>query len=147
MELDGTWAWLRNKKIYHPRLIHPNSQIVQPSQSKIRVDVCGSFYSSIRWAYTRFRDSRELAHEALGRILARLGRKDQLVFYIDGRPAVEKQQTHDRRRQQRKGAVETAEKGLELIETRIRAGQRLRRQHFLTCHRAINNAFHWSFDV
>ena len=125
----------------------PNPRIVQPSQSKIGVDVCGSFYASIRWAYTRFWDNRELAHEVLAKILNKLGRKDQLVFYIDKRPAVEKRQTHDRRRQKRKGAVETAEKGLELIEARIRAGQRLRRQYFLTCREAINSVFHWSFDV
>ncbi|KAF9922743.1 hypothetical protein FBU30_007140 [Linnemannia zychae] len=139
MGLDGSWAWLRNQKIYHPGLIHPSSRIVRPPQSKIRVDVCGSFYASIRWAYTRFRDSKVLAHEVLLNILKRLGQKDYLVFYIDGRPALEKQQTHDRRRQQREGAVKMAEKGLELIEAR--------RQHFQTCHKAINNAFHWGFDI
>lgn len=145
MGLAGAWAWLRDK-LYYPRLIHPNPQIVLPPQSKIRVDVCGSFYASIRWACTRFRGNRQLAHEVLAGIISRLGRKDQLVFYIDGHSAVEKHETHNRRRQQRKGAVETAEKGLELMEARIRKGQRLRRQHFRTIHKAINNTFHWSFD-
>ncbi|KAG0249918.1 hypothetical protein DFQ27_009718, partial [Actinomortierella ambigua] len=144
MGLCGGWAWLQQKQKYHPRLLYPNPHTERPPHSRIRIDVCGAFFTSIRWAYTRFPD-KTLVHNTLERILARLGGKDQLVLYIDGEPAVEKKDTHELRRTQRQKAVESANKHLDVLKSRIQASKRVRRQHFQSCNKAIDGSFHWSF--
>ncbi|KAG0221214.1 hypothetical protein BGW42_008115, partial [Actinomortierella wolfii] len=88
----------------------------------------------------------KLRHQSLEKIVARLGRKDQLVLYIDGKPAVEKQSTHDFRRSQRQEAVKTANMHLDILESHIMASKQLRRQQFQSCTKAINSSFYWSID-
>lgn len=146
MGLQDVWWWLRKKINYHPKLLYPCSNVQPVSGTKIRVDVAGGYFPSIRWAYTTFSDNKELAHSAMERILGRLGTKDNLVFYVDGHPAEEKRDTHDRRRQQREKAIQLSKEALNLLEGRIKGYQRVRRQHFQRAKKNINSAFHWTFE-
>ncbi|KAF9367280.1 hypothetical protein BGX21_007594, partial [Mortierella sp. AD011] len=116
MGVKGLWLLLRNKG--HAADIHGKPSCPTPA-SKIRVDVCGSQFSTIRYAYSIAHSDTNNAHRRLEQQLIKLGKKDELVLYVDGHPAAEKANTHHQRKQNLLKARERAYRALVTLEDRL----------------------------
>jgi hypothetical protein len=93
----GLWKWLETKGVSPTFIILGFTEPDKQEQRKL-VDLQGGYYSTIRWAYNNL--EIEEAHEHLESQLLRLGRKEDIVVYIDGERAMEKKSTHDQRAEQ-----------------------------------------------
>jgi len=89
------WRFVAAKKRYTP--VHRNPHIPRTALSgpsnKFRVDMQGSFYSAIRYAYSNF-GNIDHAHAALLKNLEkRFKDNTTAVLYFDGGPCEEKLET------------------------------------------------------
>ncbi|KAF9552599.1 hypothetical protein BGW38_009451, partial [Lunasporangiospora selenospora] len=143
MGVKGCWQLLRNKG-YVPDV---SGKPCSPSPaSKIRVDVCGSYFSTISYAYGCSHPNVNDSHRLLERQLISLGDKDKLVLYVDGYPAAEKADTHHLREQRRVQASERANSALDKLNARLETNKRIRKHHIGSAKKAIKSAFYWTMD-
>ncbi|KAG0247862.1 hypothetical protein DFQ27_001513, partial [Actinomortierella ambigua] len=139
MGVKGWWRLLKTKG-YVPE-VHSKPSSPAPA-SKIRVDVCGSFFSTISYTYGRSHPPDvNKPHQQLERQLLELGDKDKLVLYIDGYPAKEKAGTHSLREQRRHQARERADRALITLTERLDANKRIRKHHIGSAKKSIKSAF------
>ncbi|GJJ78017.1 hypothetical protein EMPS_10376 [Entomortierella parvispora] len=110
---------------------------------KARIDVL-SFFCIIRNAYSRCKP--EDAHKILERHLARFGSKSNLVLYIDGQQALEKEETARRRKESRTVAAAKCMKSLQNLEDLINQNSRPRKRHFSDARSTLAATFYWSLD-
>ncbi|KAG0075497.1 hypothetical protein BGZ93_004186, partial [Podila epicladia] len=97
---------------------------------------------TIRRAYESHPD--EIAHGILESEITKFGPKKLLVLYIDGEPAVEKGFTSAIREERRKNSLEVADRHMDTLEKRNKAGLRLRKYHFANVTKNLSGAFYWS---
>lgn len=116
-----------------------------PSPGTIRVDVLGSFFLTIRNAYTAC--SWDVAHGVVERQIEKLGTKKDMVLYIDGQPAQEKGPTIAQRAKRRQKALESTETRLQELETRVNDGLRVRKHHFAGVTKGLRSAYYWTADA
>lgn len=115
------------------------------TMSKIRVDVCATLNTSIRYIYSNPTDLQE-AHGQLEQWLFKIGNKDNIRFYVDGKPAVEKKQTHANRHQVRQKSLVKADAALSNLEARLADKKRIRKHHLTNVNKLLKQAFHWSHE-
>lgn len=142
MGVKNAWPFLKKQGL------SPDAQGQVPLSStisKIRVDVCSTHNTPIRYIYSHSEDLTE-AHIKLEHWLQKIGSKDKLRFYIDGQPAKEKQQTHINRHQVRKKALMKADVAISDLETRLSEKKRVRKLHITKANKSLQQAFHWSLE-
>ncbi|KAI7825676.1 hypothetical protein BC939DRAFT_476118 [Gamsiella multidivaricata] len=103
MGIESLWPFLR-KKGYELVLHHQSSHLLNlpnafDHNSAIRFDILGSFYVTIRYAYSPH--PMEDAH-CIEREVRKLGIQASLFFYLDGDPSEEKRLTQVHRKDLRK---------------------------------------------
>jgi hypothetical protein len=142
MGVKNAWPLLRDKKLV------PDSQSnvsLASTVSKIRVDVCSTHNTPIRYYYSNPTDLHA-AHSKLEQWLLKIGDKDSLRFYIDGLPAAEKDQTHANRHQSRQKALIKAAAAVSNLESRLAEKKRIRKLHIAGANKHLRQAFHWSLE-
>src|ERR1700760_3475585 len=141
MGIAGLWPFLR-KKGYDPALLYSSSTSPLPESSAIRVDVLGSFYTTICYAYSSRTVSE--AHSIVEQVIQKLGDKTTLIIYLDGGPSEEKRPTQVHREGLRKAALDQANKHLQELERRVVGKRNTRRHHFSSIVKKLRSAFVWS---
>ncbi|KAI7818891.1 hypothetical protein BC939DRAFT_277412 [Gamsiella multidivaricata] len=106
MGLKGWYAFLR-KKGYQPSVLYPSAASTTSSTATRRVDLLSRF-SVIRNAYTR--NSIEMAHTILELDVMRFGTKENIIIYVDGVQAEEKEFTAQIRQEARRRPLSNAKK-------------------------------------
>ncbi|OAQ22075.1 hypothetical protein K457DRAFT_453980 [Linnemannia elongata AG-77] len=142
MGVKYAWQLLRDKKLV------PDSQdkvSLLSTVSKIRVDVCSTHNTPIRYYYGNPTDLYA-AHGKLEQWLLKIGDKEKVRFYIDGLPAAEKVKTHTNRHQSRQKALIKASTAISSLESRLAEGKRIRKLHITGAHNPLRQAFHWSLE-
>lgn len=142
MGIKYAWSFLSKKGL---RPSAQKSVSLTSTDSKIRVDVCSTFYSSIKFFYSNPSDL-SIAHANLERLLLKTGETDKTRFYIDGMPATEKSQTHAFRHKNRQDALVKAAATISDLESRLTGNQRIRKHHVATAYKNIRQGFFWSFE-
>lgn len=137
MGVLGLWPFLR-KKGYDP-FIHclPNSFA--------RVDILGTFFSTIRYAYTSH--NLERAHLILEREIDKYFDRKSSSLYLDGLPCVEKITTLIHREEIRAKALDNAEKFISILDQKVDENLRVRKWLFSTIHKYLRNSFYWTLDA
>ncbi|KAG0219994.1 hypothetical protein BGX33_010569 [Mortierella sp. NVP41] len=74
------------------------------------------------------------------------GSRDNLVFYVDGGQAVEKQHTTEIREAAREKASVKCARSLDVLEDRIDNNLKVRKSHFTNVRSSLASSFYWSFD-
>ncbi|KAF9141389.1 hypothetical protein BGX20_007408, partial [Mortierella sp. AD010] len=144
MGVYGLWPFLE-KKGYRPQVLYQRPLSTKLDSSKLRVDVLGSFFPTIRYAYSTH--SLELAHSIVEREIAKLGEKKQLVLYLDGPSATEKEKTAQYREGRRNKSLVRAQEAIDTLQTRISGNLRVRKRHFTAVNKNLRNAFYWCLEV
>ncbi|KAI1297000.1 hypothetical protein EDD11_007313 [Mortierella claussenii] len=142
MGVKYVWPLLRKKGLV------PDSQdkvSLVSSDSKIRVDVCSTHNTPIRYYYSNPTDL-DAAHGKLEQWLLKIGDKDRMRFYIDGLSAAEKKQTHANRHQSRQKALIKAAAAVSNLESRLAKKRRIRKPHVTDANKHLLQAFHWSLE-
>ncbi|KAF9079720.1 hypothetical protein BGX27_006051, partial [Mortierella sp. AM989] len=115
--------------------------------SKFRVDIQGSFYSTIRYAYTHC-SNNEAAHTL---VLKNLGKcvmgPTTAILYFDGAQCEEKRVTHEQRQNARAKAIDAADNHVTTFEDRVSQGAHIRKRHFANVNKQLTNAFRWDPDA
>ncbi|KAF9982873.1 hypothetical protein BGZ75_005653 [Mortierella antarctica] len=120
----------------HPLpLIHPRHPIC-------RVDVLGTYFLTIRYAYIRH--PPHTAQQSIEKEISKLGDKSRLILYVDGHQATEKQATHDARGATRAVAKAEAQKFLAEIEDRVKKDLSVRKWRFDNTDKSIKKSFYWN---
>ncbi|KAF9983597.1 hypothetical protein BGZ75_004918 [Mortierella antarctica] len=117
MGLEGLYWWPRKKKCYNPILRLPKHSPL-PDGATIRVHVL-SFFHKIRWIYTRHTDDKIIAHAVLLAHINKFGDPSRMVYYVEGYPALEKQDTHRIREERTIETIKTAEAAIENLNERV----------------------------
>ncbi|KAG0082535.1 hypothetical protein BGZ93_002383 [Podila epicladia] len=112
----------------------------------MRVDVCGSQFSTIRYSYNKNHSDTNNAHRRLEHQPNKLGTKGELVLYVDGHPAAEKANTHNKREQDRHKARDRAHRALVTLEDRLQTNKRIRKHHITAVNKALKSAFSWTME-
>ncbi|KAI1287156.1 hypothetical protein EDD11_010487, partial [Mortierella claussenii] len=142
MGLKDWFPFLRRKG-YSPLVIHASVILLAMGNKKGLVDVL-SFYGVIKNAYSRH--SPEKAHTILEDHLNRFGSKSNLVLYIDGGPALEKQVTAKQRKEARDKATKKCADSIEKLENIINNNSKPRKTHFADVWKSLAGSFYWSTE-
>jgi len=111
--------------------------------SKFRVDIQGSLYPTIRYAYSDCQ-SLEAAHLIVLKRIQQLVRdRRTAVIYLDGAPAEEKQHAHKARSDARPKALNAANKDVEEFVARVNNNRHVSKQHFVKINKNLDKAFRW----
>jgi len=108
------------------------------------VDVL-SFYGIIKNAYSHH--TAEKAHELLERHLLRFGTKSNLVLYVDGGLALEKQETAKHRQESRNKAATKCSECQDKLEAIIDSEAKPRKQHFVEVKKNLASTFYWNSEI
>ncbi|KAG0041871.1 hypothetical protein BGZ83_001203 [Gryganskiella cystojenkinii] len=142
MGVKRAWPFLRKQGLA------PDSQhkvsLTSPL-SKIRIDVCSTHNTPIRYIYSGTSDL-EVAHSKLEQWLLKIGSKESMRLYIDGMPAAEKEETHASRHQVRQKALIKAAPAISNLEARLAEKKRVRKHHISSANKLLRQAFHWSLE-
>ncbi|KAG0283663.1 hypothetical protein BGZ98_006227, partial [Dissophora globulifera] len=142
MGIQGFWQSCR-KKGQTPEVI--STPCSPPSDGKVRVDVCGSHFSDVRYIYNAHLNI-DSAHARLAQRILQYGIKDDLVLYVDGSPAIEKQNTHQEREQIRRGHRQRAQEQFVFLQDRLSSKKRIRKHHLTKLNKHVKAAFYWSLE-
>ena len=142
MGVKYAWPLLRKKELV------PESQgkvSLVSTVAKIRVDVCSTHNTPIRYYYSNPTDLYA-AHGKLERWLLKVGDTDKMRFYVDGMPAAEKKQTHVNRQQGRQKALIKSAAAITNLESRLADRKRIRKHHISSAHKLLRQAFYWPLE-
>lgn len=112
------------------------------SSNKFRVDVQGTFYSTIRYAYSHC-PTLDAAHAMVYKRISKITSRPISVLYLDGSPAAEKEGTHQARERVRTNAVNDARKDVDEFIHRVDGGLPVHKQHFVKVKKNLGKAFQW----
>ncbi|KAI7821857.1 hypothetical protein BC939DRAFT_197878 [Gamsiella multidivaricata] len=135
------WFPFIRRNGYDPSVIHVSTMETAMGIRKGRIDVL-SFYSVIRNTYSY--NTPERAHAILGQHLMRFGPRSNLVLYVDGGQAVEKQHTAEIRRASREKATVQCTKSLDELERHINNNLKPRKRHFTDVRTSLAATFYWT---
>ncbi|KAG0030690.1 hypothetical protein BGZ83_004681, partial [Gryganskiella cystojenkinii] len=128
---------------YTPAVIHSTAMLAALGNKRGLVDVL-SFFGVIRNAYSHH--SLEKAHTIVEEHLKRYGSKSNLVLYIDGGPALEKQETSKKRRESGSKAALKCTGSLDKLESIIENDGKPRKSHFVDVKKSLSSTFYWSSE-
>ncbi|KAF9083253.1 hypothetical protein BGX27_004217, partial [Mortierella sp. AM989] len=143
------WRFVAAKKRYKPVLRKPRNlrQALGGPNNKLRVDMQGSYYSSIHYAYSNCRDT-EAAHAQVMKILEKgIMDRTAAVLYFDGQQCVEKLETHQKRQNARAKAIDFAAAHVEAFMVRVTDGAHIRKHHFANVRKQLSKAFRWDVET
>ncbi|KAI8606491.1 hypothetical protein EDD21DRAFT_410132 [Dissophora ornata] len=142
------WRFVSAKKRYTPVYRKPPDRntflhaLAGPT-NKYRVDIQGSFYAIIRYAYANC-TNLEFAHAiVLKNLKLRLKDHNVAILYFDGSLCEEKLSTQRRRQGIRSKAIDSASRRVAAFTERIASGARVRRRHFADIRRQLSKTFRW----
>lgn len=104
-----------------------------------------SFFPVIREAYSKHPSNQ--AHSILEQHLARFGAKSNIVLYVDGGRAVEKEHAREIREAARGKAESRCQRSLDTLEQRITSDLRLRKRHFTDVRTSLASMFQWPLEA
>ncbi|KAF9364665.1 hypothetical protein BGX34_000766, partial [Mortierella sp. NVP85] len=110
------------------------------------VDVQGSIYPTIRFAYSTSDLPEKAAHVVVEKRLKQFASPAVSILYLDGEPALEKQETHEDRSKNRSKALAAAAQNTELLAELIQNGQHVRKHHFADVENNLRKAFGWEIS-
>lgn len=110
----------------------------------MRVDVLGSFFTSVRHAFTT--RTADNAHMSVENAILSSGIPKTAILYIDGEQTEEKKSTQDERAEKRTTAAQQAQKVLQTLEDRLDGDRKLHKHHFSDATKIINRSFYWSLE-
>ncbi|KAG0377627.1 hypothetical protein BGX24_005759, partial [Mortierella sp. AD032] len=125
------------KALHESRLKHASTN----TNNKVRVDVMGSIFPTIQYAYTHC--SQKAAQALVHKRLKKLASPLISVLYFDGDPAKEKETTHGEREEARSKAEKLADEKINTFEARVNNGQRIGKQDFVGIKSQLSRAFRW----
>jgi hypothetical protein len=142
MGIPGLFSLVR-KKGYNPDVSRA-STLSNTTNNKGRrlFDVLGTCFVDIRSAYTS--QPQDVANTILREKIEPYGHKGNMTLFIDGPQAVEKSLTAQTREAKRSKAMEELSKSLDVYESRLDGGLRLRKQHFVAIRTGFSSSFYWS---
>lgn len=135
------WFPFVRRNGYDPAVIHISAMLIAMGSRKGRVDVL-SFYAVIRNAYSHH--TPEKAHSILEQHLMRFGSKSNLILYVDGEQAFEKQGTAKCRKESREKATIKCTESLDKLEGIIINNVKPRKRHFTDVKTSLASTFYWS---
>jgi hypothetical protein len=144
MGIVGLWTFLQHEG-YEAKACTLSHLPNHSSHTIHRVDVLGSFYSTIRYAYTK--EPLDIAHGIVEQELLRRGVPRTSVLYVDGHSPEEKRRVNDDREHNRSKAVLRAQSFLDTLEQRLDDKLRVRKALFTKINKNIDAAFYWSLDA
>ncbi|KAF9326086.1 hypothetical protein BG006_010449 [Podila minutissima] len=112
----------------------------------MRVDVCRSQFSTIWYSYNNNHSDTNNAHRQLEHQLIKLGTKGELVLYIDGHPAAEKANTHNKHEQDCHKAHDHAHRALIMLEDCLLTNKCICKHHIMAVNKALKSAFSWTME-
>jgi hypothetical protein len=133
------------KKEHKPTLRYCRQQrgaLRDPTVNKVRIDVQGSIYATIKYAYTHYH-SLEAAHNKVLKRIQKLRTPDFSLLHCDGKPYREKQAIHDERKRLRIKSLEAADCQVGLLEHRVQSNLRIWKQHFVNVNKELDKTFQW----
>lgn len=141
MGLKDWFPFLRRKGHEPPVLQQSEAAVSSPDNTR-RVDVL-SFFAVIKSAYAN--KPLVQAHAFLEKHLMKLGTKENLVLYVDGEQAAEKEHANMIREAAREKAAVRCNQSLATLEQRIDDNLRIRKSHFSAVRTSLSSTFKWSF--
>ncbi|KAF9992964.1 hypothetical protein BGZ80_008332, partial [Entomortierella chlamydospora] len=143
MGCRNLWRFFANKK-HKPaiRYIRHQHAALTPTTGRIRIDVQGSIFATIRHAYTHC-SSPVAAHRLVHKRIKQLGAREVSILYFDGNPAKEKENTHQQREKVRQDALRKADELIDEFSRRVNAGLRIRKQAFIAINKNLSKGFKW----
>jgi len=147
MGCRNLWRLFEDKK-YKPMVRYTRHQrgALGGPNNKIRVDVQGSLFSTIRFAYTHC-NSLDAAHAIVVERIRKLAARSHAVLYLDGGPTAEKQHTHKVREETRAKALAAAKRNVDKFRERVDNNLRIRKHHFQDVNKQLNKTFKWDPDA
>lgn len=139
MGIVGLFLQIR-KKQYRPQILHNVKHHSTSNGAKVRVDLLGAFYSTVRWAYITHPVDK--AQEHVHHKLEKTFDKANAIIYVDGVPPVEKQDEHRKRKERRRASLTKAGKYAEVLMERVNKQLRVRKHHFQSVRKNLYRAFH-----
>jgi len=143
------WRFVAAKKRYKPVLRKPRNQreALSGPNNKLRVDMQGSFFTTIRYAYANC-SSHEVAHAIVLKTLERsIVDRTAAVLYFDGAQCKEKVMTQHQRLKTRTKAIDDADKHVVTFEDHMAKGGRLGKRHFANVKKQLTTAFRWNEEA
>ncbi|KAF9917207.1 hypothetical protein FBU30_000882 [Linnemannia zychae] len=143
MGIKDLWSSCRKNGL----TLDAESTVRPPSpKGKVRVGVCGSHFSDIRYIYNNAQADINIAHTRLAQQLLQYGSKDAIVLYVDGHSAIEKSGTHIEREKVRRGHRQSAQKQLKVLVDRLSSKKRIKKHHITKLNNHIKAAFCWKLE-
>ncbi|KAI7820180.1 hypothetical protein BC939DRAFT_241313 [Gamsiella multidivaricata] len=143
MGLKGWYAFLR-KKGYQPSVLYSSAASTTSSTATRRIDLLSRF-SVIRNAYTR--NSIEVAHTILELNVMRFGTKENIVIYVDGVQAEEKEFTAQIHREAREKTTKRCKESVDELQRRTDNNLKVRKRHFADAWTSLASSFYWSLPL
>ncbi|KAF9977791.1 Rad2 nuclease [Actinomortierella ambigua] len=141
MGIVGLWKWLEKKGV-SPTTIVLGHTLPEASTRHKRVDLQGAYFPTIRWAYGSLEADK--AHEQLEKEILRLGEKDDVIIYVDGDVATEKESTHEHRSVLQAQSLVAAEDSIKVLDDRLSENKRVTRAMVSKARQDLQAAFVWS---
>ncbi|KAF9583106.1 hypothetical protein BGW38_010223 [Lunasporangiospora selenospora] len=120
MGVHGHKPWTKKHGYISGNLILGITEL--PDCGKKRVDLAWGFNPTIRWAYGT--KSLDDAHAVVETQLRRIGEKDDVVVYVDGAQAQEKEKTQAERAEKQTKAQIKAETAISGLGQRLSTNQK-----------------------
>ncbi|KAF9926329.1 hypothetical protein FBU30_004096 [Linnemannia zychae] len=98
----------------------------------------------IRELYTRYSDDKTKAYTTLLEHLEKYRNSSRMMFYVDGAPALEKQETHCRRNEKLSKALNSANIPIEKLKECTRNDKRPIKQMYRDVEKGFRRGFKWS---
>lgn len=145
----GFWRFMAAKKRYVPALRKPRNQrqALGGPDSKFRVDMQGSLFSTIRYAYSSCNNLDAAQALVLKKLEKVIMDKTAAVLYFDGAQCEEKLATQQQRQKARAKAIDAAETHVTTFMDRVTEGAHIRKRHFTNVKKQLTNAFRWDSEA
>ena len=143
------WRFVAAKNRYKPLYRKPRfiQEALGGQGNKLRVDMQGSFFSTIRYVYANDH-GLEAAHAmVLKNLEKRVSDRTSAVLYFDGEQCKEKLCTQQQRQRARAKALDAADSHLQTLTDTLANGGRVRKRHFANIKKQLTNSFRWDAET
>ncbi|KAG0195923.1 hypothetical protein BGX28_000360, partial [Mortierella sp. GBA30] len=143
------WRFVAAKNRYKPsnRKPHSMQEALGGQGNKLRVDVQGAFFSTIRYAYANNPGLEAAHHLVLKKLENCVSDRTAAVLYFDGAQCQEKLSTQQQRQRARAKALEAADSHLQTLTETLANGGRIRKRHFSNIKKQLTNSFRWDSEA
>jgi hypothetical protein len=137
------WYPFIRKKGYNPTVLY-QSVLASLTTGTRRFDVMANCFPVIQRTFSNYNLPQDSAHKILENDIERFGTPLNMLLYIDGGQAVEKENTTKARDEARHKALDRTEKSIKVFEERLDDNLRVRKRHFTDVKVGLKSSFHWS---